>query len=403
VLAVGVCGAAVSAACAAALLLPGNAAAAAGPQATARLIDLSYTEVPALNVHAYAGVYGVASSPPRLPSDPGNFSDPDGVLQHVTLSGPVIDQTSLDSVRATAQSHLTAFDVMLRDSVTGRGIVLLTARSLRGLGGASVDDYAECILPPLTPQAFAYARIPPGTMTVLHTPIALPGTTDVPFTGAEVGRPGVGDGTLHVVVTRTQQPDSASAVAGMTEARAGWQVKIDVDAKDTSGKEIYDGPLMDLKLGQVTATCPKQPPTTPPTPPTPPTTPTTIPPTTAPTTPPTPPTPPTTTPPTPPTTPPTTVPTPPTTPPTTATSGRTTSVPSTATPAVPTSGSTTTCAGGGSSGNACQSSASRGPASLARTGARSRGLALAVALLAGLGALALCAARLLPAGRARHR
>lgn len=244
--------AAASGALAFALSTPFAAAAVVG-QSTARLIDLNFTHVDALNEPAFAGVYGRADSSPNVPEDPGDFTDPDGVLNYVDLDGPVTTRTALNTAEATAQADLTAFSVHLSGS--SEPLVV----------GTTVDDYAQCVLPPYPQSAFAYARLAPGTLTVLGAPVATPGATDVPYAGAEIGHPELGDGVMHVVVTRTLDPDSDAPVPGATSARAGWEVAISASVTDPDGAAVYDGPLMDLKLAQVTADCSGEQPTPTPT------------------------------------------------------------------------------------------------------------------------------------------
>ncbi|MFF7197075.1 LPXTG cell wall anchor domain-containing protein [Streptomyces sp. NPDC008079] len=299
-------GAAALTAAACTLAAGSGAATAAGPRAaeaaTSSLVDLTLAPAPPLGLSAFHGRYGHASSAPDGGPDGGDFSDPSGVLSHLTVIGAVTARTDAGPGKTSAQAQAGGFTLGLN------------SKDFVSVG--SLDAYAECVPPPVGPYALAYARTDGGVIDVLGHTVPV-GTTTFDVTGAEIGASGIGGGTLTVTYEPYQHPPGGAPTAA-TSADAGVDITVSGTFTDTSGAPAYAGPLVDLRLGHVAVTCE----TTTPTPTnsvdsTTPVPPTTTPPTTATTTPTTPtPTGPETggtTPP--PTTPPTTS---PTTPPTTS-------------------------------------------------------------------------------------
>ena len=282
---------------------------AAAPSATATLVQLTNEDVPAIGMTAYAGTYGTASSIGPNQLDNGDFSDPDAMLDRMTIS-TMTTRSATTPTENSAQAQLTDLRVMFNGRV-------LIGVAPTVVGVASLDSYAQCVPPPIGPLALAYNRTDAGEITVMGEPVSL-GMTDVAITGAELGVPTVGDGILNVTVTRHEDPATQSA---RYSAEAWLDIAIDGTLRDTAGAQVYQGRIAAARLGEVHADCVND---TTPTPTA--TTPTANPTTATPTSTPTPTGRPTTTPPTPPTGTPTRTPTrPPTVGPTTS---PTTAVPS---------------------------------------------------------------------------
>ncbi|MFJ6489076.1 hypothetical protein [Streptomyces californicus] len=287
-----------------------GARAADGDVATSVLADLTISDVPAAGLDAFNGVFGTAGSPPNGGLDNGDLSDPSGVLNYLTVRGQAVARTNAEAAKNWAQAQASGFTLSLNE------------RNFLAVG--SLDAYAECIPAPIGPLALAYARTDSNTINVLGRQVPT-GTTQIEVTGAELGAAGVSTATLTIQYDQFEDP-SGGGYQPQGSARAGLDITISGVLRDEEGRELYNGPLIDVELGHVDVTCDgtTSPPTTPPPTSPPPTTvpptsppPTTIPPTSPPPTtiPPTSP-PPTTIPPTSP--PPTTIPPtspPPTTPP----------------------------------------------------------------------------------------
>ncbi|MFB8069745.1 hypothetical protein [Streptomyces californicus] len=282
-----------------------GARAADGDVATSVLADLTISDVPAAGLDAFNGVFGTAGSPPNGGLDNGDLSDPSGVLNYLTVRGQAVARTNAEAAKNWAQAQASGFTLSLNE------------RNFLAVG--SLDAYAECIPAPIGPLALAYARTDSNTINVLGRQVPT-GTTQIEVTGAELGAAGVSTATLTIQYDQFEDP-SGGGYQPQSSARAGLDITISGVLRDEEGRELYNGPLIDVELGHVDVTCDgtTSPPTTPPPTSPPPTTvpptsppPTTIPPTSPPPTtiPPTSP-PPTTVPPTSP--PPTTI--PPTSPP----------------------------------------------------------------------------------------
>ncbi|MDI2125987.1 hypothetical protein [Yinghuangia seranimata] len=258
-------------------------ASAADPAvARGRLVRLEISRVPALGLTAFDGAHGKADTPPPESEDPGDYTDPDGVLGYVTIGAGTV-RTARSSAKLYAQAHISGIEVKLN----GRALVKAEPRPQAPGGGSAgaVDTYAECTPAPYLVTAFAYARVDGGTITVLGHLVPI-GTTTVGFTGSDIGRTGIGASTLTVTVAPYQRPDSGSPVVGAKAARAGVDVTVTGTVNDTHGTRLYRGPVTALQLGHVEVVC--DPAVIPPTPtptnteedPTPPPPPTSWPPTT---------------------------------------------------------------------------------------------------------------------------
>ncbi|NRQ40291.1 hypothetical protein HII36_51985, partial [Nonomuraea sp. NN258] len=252
-----------------------NATAAAGDLAHANGVELNVTDIPAVGQPSFSGTWGTASVENDPGTDSGDWSDPDGVQNYVTLANRQIDAHGTDDPTAwEASAQLVVMQLTLNPNATQP---LLTT--------GNIETHARC-RPPDPAQASVQAA--PGTITVLGTPVN-PGTTQVSATGAQLGYPGVDHADLTVVRTdNTSTNGSVSASADMT-------ISISGRLYDAEGNVIYDGPITTATMGHVEVTCapdttPTITPTITPTPtPTPTITPTTSPtPTITPTTSPTP-------------------------------------------------------------------------------------------------------------------
>lgn len=225
----GVCFAAVS---------PG-AAAAEGDVATSTLADLTVSDVPVAGLTAFHGVFGTAGSAPDAGLDEGDFSDPSGVLQHLTVHGNGVALTDAEPEKNYAQAQASGFTLAL------------TRPDFLSVG--SLDSYTECLPAPVGPLALAYAHTDSDEIDVLGHEVP-PGTTRLDVTGAELGVDSVSTATLTVVYDRFEDP-SGGAYQPVSSARAGLDITITGTFRDTDGAVAYDGPVTRLELGHVAVTC----------------------------------------------------------------------------------------------------------------------------------------------------
>ncbi|MBF9070953.1 hypothetical protein [Streptacidiphilus fuscans] len=248
-------GTATLAAAAALLALPVSrlsAVAVTGDPARATLVRLTDSQVDALGLTAYTGAYGTAVSAAEGQDDPGDFSDPDGMLGRISVATQVA-RTAASSSKHSAQAQLTALDVYYRS----KNLIRVVASV------GSFDSYAECVPPPVGPWALAYNRSNSARISVLGHHVGV-GTTQVPITGADLGRTDIGPSTLTVTVTPHQDPNSGSAVRQYT-AEAWLDITVSGVLNDTAGAQVYDGPISAVRLGEVHADCQVQSPTPTPT------------------------------------------------------------------------------------------------------------------------------------------
>ncbi|MBW4716803.1 LPXTG cell wall anchor domain-containing protein [Saccharothrix obliqua] len=221
------------AAVAAALVVPAvvtpGIAAAEGGETRATLVRLTVDNVPALGLTAYHGVYGGASSP-GFGLDGGDFSDPDGVLDRITIATKTT-RTESSAARDWAQAQVTDLDI----PYNGRSL----------LNVASFDSHAECVRPPGSPSAFAYNRSDSDAITVAGKRVGL-GETVVPVHGADYDMSELGEGKLTVTVERHEDP----AERGPSGAASAW-LNIAISAEFGA----YTGRVLDVRLGEVHANC----------------------------------------------------------------------------------------------------------------------------------------------------
>jgi len=241
------------------LTLTSGASAADSQHADAQLVRLDISSVPPLHATLFHGIYGTASSPTVGGEDPGDFSDPDGVLNHVTITGNKVTRTSNQTAKVYAQSQNSGMTVRIKST------------DLIKLGGpagsvSTLDTYAECTPPPVGPYALAYARTAADMITVVDRTVTA-GTTRLAVTGAELGEPGtLGNSTLTVNLDFHEEPSGGGQTPGVSTARAWVDIRVTGVLNNTSGAQVYSGPIVDLRLGQVEAVCDDVPPSPSPSP-----------------------------------------------------------------------------------------------------------------------------------------
>ncbi|MFD0569227.1 hypothetical protein ACFQ0T_08065 [Kitasatospora gansuensis] len=175
---------------------------APGALASSQLVQLRNRSVPAIGLDAFTGSYGEADSTAIGDTDNGDFSDPDGVLNLVTIATQVA-RTDAAASKYYGQAQLTDLVVHFRTKQ------LLEIKATGGSGVAALDSYAECVPPPIGPYALAYNRTNGAQITVLGRAVPV-GTTTLAITGADLDVPTIGASTLTVVVTPHQDPAAQS-------------------------------------------------------------------------------------------------------------------------------------------------------------------------------------------------
>jgi hypothetical protein len=223
------------------LVLPGQSAQAVTTVASSTLGNLTIDSVPVLGLSGFHGTHatsGVAQNGGDAAADPA--LDPDGVLQHLTITGPAQSKTHSDPVKNWAQAQLVAANAALP-----------SGKQLYTIG--SLDSYAECTSPPTGPFALAYIHTDADAVKVLGTTVPAGKTTTVSVTGAQLGVSGIDHGSLRVTYSTTAAP--AAQTAGAKAAHAHLDLTIAGTFYDAHGKEIFNGQLQKVRLGDVTATC----------------------------------------------------------------------------------------------------------------------------------------------------
>jgi hypothetical protein len=226
--------------------------------ATSTLVSLTISDVPALHLTAFQGSYGTSGVPELGGENAGDSSDPDGVLTHVTLSGPGVSRTSSSSGKNSAQAQFPGATGASPKQPPSPFILKLNDRTLFQIG--SMDSYSECTPPPVGPGALAYVHIDATSLKVLGKTVAV-GRTSIPVTGTEIGVPAVATGTVTVVYKQVATPPAQTA--GVSTATAHIDLTFSGTFQDSGGKQVYSGPMERLTLGTVRVTCPGVVPTTP--------------------------------------------------------------------------------------------------------------------------------------------
>lgn len=225
------------------MLLVPMSAAAETRSASSAIAELDVNAIPAVGVDAFSGSYGTAGTPDLSKSADsvnGDFSDPDRVLDHLTVNGTQISATDWESTtgQLTARTNATGFEVNYNgvdDFMTS----------------GSIDSYARCLN---NGGALAYARGDGSLAYVLGKPVSA-GANTIEATGAQLNMPNVDTATLTVTVKRVE-----NAVNTPTEvsAEAYFEIIVEGQLRDASGDVIYDGPMMTLIEGHVKVTCKPQ-------------------------------------------------------------------------------------------------------------------------------------------------
>ena len=243
--------------------------AAGGQSASARLVRLDVSPVAPLGTTAFQGTYGTADSPDIGTEDPGSFTDPDGVLDYITLTGSKVTRTSNTTAEVYAQAQSSGMTLSLQGGSSSFIDISHTSGSV-----SSLDTFAECVPEPVGLFAFAYARTAGAEIEVLGQQVPV-GTTTLQVTGTDLNHPAtLGDSTLAVTYLPHQDPPGGAPAAGVGTAHAWVDITVTGVLNDTTGTQVYSGEIVHLRLGDVYANCAQQIHTTPP--------PTTEPPTTAP-------------------------------------------------------------------------------------------------------------------------
>ncbi|GAA4920527.1 hypothetical protein [Stackebrandtia albiflava] len=234
--------------------------------AESTLVELTVTPIPVIPVEGFDGAYGTAGTPDTgAPSDhvDGDFSDPDGVLDLVTVNGTQVVETSWDAAsgQLTTRGNATGFEFDYNGVDD-----FLTA--------GSVDSYARCV--DGQAAALAYARTDAVQFMVLGQSIPYYVPTEIAVTGADLNMPGVAGGTVTVL---GQAVENVVNEPEQTSAEAYLEYTATAELYDENGDLVYSGPLFDLTVGHVKVECqapvdPQTPSETPTTPTDPPTTPT---------------------------------------------------------------------------------------------------------------------------------
>ena len=238
---------------AAALLAPATpaaaAAAAGGQSSSAQLVRLDISNVPPLQASLFHGVYGTADSPVvGAPDDPGNFSDPDGVLNHLSVDGAVVTRSSNNTAKVYGQTLNSGMSLYFHSDP------FVEVRPVAG-SVATLDTYAECTPPPVGPYALAYARTAGNQIMVAGRTVRV-GTTTLNVTGADLNEPTtLGNSTLTVSYLPHEVPSTGGQTPGVYQAEAWIDIKVTGVLNDTAGKQVYSGPIVDLRLGEVHASC----------------------------------------------------------------------------------------------------------------------------------------------------
>lgn len=215
--------------------LPAAAATAAPAHAAAStLITLTVTGVPALGTDAFQGSYGTSTVTQNGGDDSAAASDPNGVLDRITLDQPALSKTHSDGAKNWADAQPA-----VEYSLHGKKLYSI----------ASVDAHAECV--PSSPSPTTYVHTSADSVTVLGKSIAS-GKNTVPVTGAQLGITNVDHGTLEVTYTTTAtQEQQTSAMSG----HAHMDLSISGVFYDSAGKQLYSGPVQKLRLGDVQVVC----------------------------------------------------------------------------------------------------------------------------------------------------
>jgi hypothetical protein len=204
--------------------------------AASTLISVTITAVPALSVTAFQGTYATSTLTQNGGDGSADGTDPNGVLDRITLDRPAQSKTHSDPAKNWADA-VPAVEYALH----GKKLYAIS----------SVDAHAECATSSPAPAPTTYVHTTPDSVSVLGKSIAS-GKTTVPVTGAQLGVTSVDHGSLDVTYsTATTQEQQTSAVS----AHAHLDLTISGTFYDSSGKQLYSGPVQKVRLGDVQAAC----------------------------------------------------------------------------------------------------------------------------------------------------
>jgi hypothetical protein len=214
----------------------------AAPYSASTAVTLQVESVPAIGLTGYSGTYGLAGTGPAGGSDQSNFPDPDGMLGHLSFTGPKESQTA----------GLTA--PLVYDARTTLNTVASGGRaSPRLLTIPEVQSSVRC-----SPPADARATVHVTAPELLGRPLVEGRPTTVAVTSGDLGLPKVRYGTVTATYTAVE------TVNGAESAHAKAVFTLDGDLRDNAGAQLYRGHLGTLTLGDVEARCiPATEPTTP--------------------------------------------------------------------------------------------------------------------------------------------
>jgi uncharacterized repeat protein (TIGR01451 family) len=247
-IAAGVASLAVPIAAAAPAKAAARAAVAQAPRATASLISLNVTGVPAAGIPAFAGTYGNAAAGPGAGEVSGaTFPDPDGVLRYITAA----THTNFSRVVPATPGVPGSFAI-----ATARGdLVHIEGPSLVSGGQKLVyipelHTYTQCNPPHglftdshVTPQVLALGHVLPPDGPAVHADA----------TGAQLGLPDVQSAaltfTMRTILNRV----------GVTNSSIFSEITIAGTLTGRDGSALYSGTLLTLRLADVTADCSEAP------------------------------------------------------------------------------------------------------------------------------------------------
>ena len=211
------------------------AQAASAHAAASTLITLTVDSVPALALNAFQGSYASSTVAQNGGDDSADGAhDPAGVLDRITLDQPAQSKTHSDPAKNWADAQPS-----MEYSLHGKKLYSIS----------SVDAHAECA--PSSPGATTYVHTAPDSVNVLGKAIST-GKTTVPVTGTQIGISGVDHGSLDVTYTTAATQEQQTAAVS---AHAHMDLSISGVFYNSSGKQLYSGPLQRLRLGDVQVAC----------------------------------------------------------------------------------------------------------------------------------------------------
>lgn len=211
-----------------------TATAASAHAAASTLITLTVTGVPALGIDAFQGSYATSTMTQNGGDNSAATTDPNGVLDRITLAQPALSKTHSDAAKNWADAQPA-----VEYSLHGKKLYSIS----------SVDAHAECV--PSSPTPTTYVHTTADSVKLLGKTLPS-GKTTVPVTGTQLGITSVDHGSLEVTYTTTAaQEQQTSAMSG----HAHMDLSISGVFYDSAGKQLYSGPVQKLRLGDVQVAC----------------------------------------------------------------------------------------------------------------------------------------------------